>query len=64
LREAVEDDSRIIGPDHSAIGTIELRIMRVTYRQKGKRGKKEAMPQLASTISEKEKKGVLATVTQ
>lgn len=46
------------------MGTIELRIMRVTYRQKGKKGKREALPQLASTISEKEKKGVLATVTQ
>jgi hypothetical protein len=64
LREAVEGDPKVGAPDQSAVGTIELRIMRVTYRQKGKKGKREALPQLASTISEKEKKGVLATVTQ
>lgn len=38
--------------------------MRVTYRQKGRRGKREAMPQMMKGMSKKEKEGVLASVTQ
>jgi hypothetical protein len=59
-----ENHDETAGPLNAAIGTIEVRVVRVVYDPQPKPFVPQGMPKMTSSMSEKQKKGTLSAVTQ